>query len=98
MKQYALIGGRRVINIVAAEDESTIGPLATMYDVLDITDLSPAPAIGWERRLDGTWMPPLPVHMQDAWANTEVVEEVAEPAPSSKKKTKSSSDEEPATE
>lgn len=97
MKQFALIGARRVVNIVAAEDESTIGPLATMYDVLDITDLVPAPSVGWERRTDGTWVPPMPVHMQDAWANTEVVEEVEQPAPK-KKSAKSSSDEEPVTE
>lgn len=95
MKQFALIGARRVVNIIVAEDESTIGPLATMYDVLDVTDLSPAPSIGWERRADGVWCPPIPTHILASWGDTEVVEE---PAPVAKKKTKSSSDEEPVTE
>lgn len=98
MKQFALIGGRRVVNIVVAEDESTIGPLASMYDVLDITDLSPAPSIGWEHRADGTWIPALPLELKDSWGTTAVIEEVEQPAPAAKKKAAKSSSEEPATE
>jgi len=89
MKKFALVGGNKVANIVAAESASTIGPLADAFVVVDITDMPNPPSVGFVRNSDGTFSIELP-----RGTTLEVVEEEA-PKPSSKKK---ASDETPAEE
>jgi hypothetical protein len=89
MKKFALVGGNKVANIVAAESASTIGPLADVFVVVDITDMPNPPSVGSVRNSDGTFSLELPRGVV-----LEVVEEEA-PKPSSKKK---ASDETPAEE
>lgn len=58
MKKFALIGGGRVANILAAEDVNSIGSLAQSFITVDITDLSPAPSVGWGwSRTEGFFAP-----------------------------------------
>jgi hypothetical protein len=93
MKKFALIGGNIVQNIVAAESEETIGSEALLYTVVDITDMDVPPSVGWERRKDKSFIPPLPMDAKASWGV--VVEEEPAPKASSKKK---SSDDTPAEE
>jgi hypothetical protein len=46
MKKFALVGGGTVINIVVAENESSIGPAALALTAIDITNMDPAPSVG----------------------------------------------------
>lgn len=80
MKKFALVGGNKVANIVAAESASTIGPLADVFIVVDITDMPNPPSVGFMRNSDGTFSPELP-----RGVTLEVVEE--EPKASTTKKT-----------
>jgi len=58
MKKFALIGGGRVSNILAAEDAASLGGLAQSFITVDITDLSPAPSVGWGwSRTEGFFAP-----------------------------------------
>ena len=89
MKKFALVGGNKVANIVVAESAATIGPMADVFIVVDITDMPNPPSVGSLRNSDGTFSPELP-----RGVTLEVVEEEA-PKSSSKKK---ASDETPTEE
>lgn len=92
MKKFALVGGNKVANIVVAESAATIGPMADVFIVVDITDMPNPPSVGSVRNSDGTFALELPRGL----TLEEVVEEApAEPKSSSKKK---ASDETPAEE
>ena len=95
MKRFALVGGNKVANVVAAESASTIGPIADAFVVIDITDMPNPPSIGFERRPDGTFIPELPFEAKASWGVAVEEESVPAPKASSKKK---SSDETPAEE
>lgn len=60
MKKFALVGGNKVANVVAAESAATIGPLADVFIVVDITDMPNPPSVGSVRNSDGTFSPELP--------------------------------------
>jgi hypothetical protein len=96
MKKFALVGGNKVANIVAAESESTIGPIADAFIVIDITDMPNPPSVGFERRPDGTFIPELPLEAQASWGV--VVEEESATAPKASSKKKASDEETPAEE
>lgn len=86
MAKYALIGGGKVQNIVAADSVDNIGPQALMYLAVDITDLEPAPSVGWLYRKDKTFAPELPIDSAP-WG---YVAEEAAPAPKTTSTKKSS--------
>ena len=61
MKKFALVGGGKVQNIVAAESEDVIGPEAIMYAAIDITDSVLPPSVGWIYNMKTkTFAPELP--------------------------------------
>ena len=95
MKKFALVGGNKVANIVAAESASTIGPIADAFIVVDITDMPNPPSVGFERRPDGTFIPELPLEAKASWG---VVEEESAPTPKASSKKKASDEETPAEE
>ena len=72
MKKFALVGGNKVANIVAAESASTSGLLADVFIVVDITDMPNPPSVGFVRNSDGTFSIELP-----RGTTLEVVEEEA---------------------
>lgn len=87
MKKFALIGANRVANVVIAESEATIGPLASAFVVVDITDMENPPSVGFERLTDGTFLPDMPKEARATWGQeAPVVEEVPAPrAPSNRR-------------
>lgn len=97
MKKFALVGGGKVQNIVAACCEDEIGPEAVMYVAIDITDSVMPPSVGWTYNMKTkTFAPELPKGLP-AWE--ELVAAEAEAAPAAKASTKKkSSDETPAEE
>jgi hypothetical protein len=97
MKKFALVGGNKVANIVAAESAATIGPLADVFIVVDITDMQNPPSVGFERRADGTFIPELPFEAKASWG-VAVEEEESVPAPKASSKKKASDEETPAEE
>jgi hypothetical protein len=79
MKKFALVGGGKVQNIVAAESEDLIGPEAVMYAAIDITDSVMPPSVGWTYNMKTkTFAPELPKGLP-AWEEL-VAEAVAEEA------------------
>jgi hypothetical protein len=98
MKKFALVGGGKVQNIVAAESEDLIGPEAVMYVSIDITDSVMPPSVGWTYNMKTkTFAPELPKGLP-AWEEL-VAAAAEEAAPAAKASTKKkSSDETPAEE
>lgn len=79
MKKFALVGGGKVQNIVAACCEDEIGPEAVMYVAIDITDSVMPPSVGWTYNMKTkTFAPELPKGLP-AWEEL-VAEAVAEEA------------------
>jgi hypothetical protein len=98
MKKFALVGGGKVQNIVAAESEDLIGPEAVMYVAIDITDSVMPPSVGWTYNMKAkTFAPELPKGLP-VWEElvAAAAEEAAPAAKASSKK--KSSDETPAEE
>lgn len=61
MATYALVSGKDVINTVVADSEASLGAMALVYDVIDVTDLEFQPSTGWTRE-NGIFYPP---HLSD---------------------------------
>ena len=100
MKKFALVGGGKVQNIVAAESEDLIGPEAVMYVAIDITDSATAPSVGWLYNMKTkTFAPELPKGLP-VWEElvAEAAAEEAAPAAKASSTKKKSSDETPAEE
>jgi hypothetical protein len=98
MKKFALVGGGKVQNIVAAESEDVIGPEAIMYVAIDITDSVLPPSVGWIYNMKTkTFAPEMPKGLP-VWEElvAAAAEEAAPAAKTSSKK--KSSDETPAEE
>jgi len=57
MATYALISGNSVVNVVVADTEADLGPVANVYDVKNISGLNPQPSKGWAVSGD-TFIPP----------------------------------------
>jgi len=93
MKKFALVGGNKVANIVAAESAATIGPLADAFIVVDITDMTNPPSVGFVRNSDGTFSPELP-----RGVTLEAVVEEEAPAPSRSRRSAASAEETPTEE
>jgi len=61
MKKFALVAASKVQNIIVAESEDLIGPESLMYTVVDITDATFAPSVGWTYNFkEKTFAPELP--------------------------------------
>lgn len=57
MAKYALVDGDRITQVQVAESEDALGPLALLFEVVQIDGLDPEPARDWER-VNGVWAPP----------------------------------------
>jgi hypothetical protein len=82
MAVYALLSGSKVVNTVVADTASNIGPLADLYEVVDVTNFRIQPNNGWGRE-DGIWYPPgLSDEAKALWTNdgfpAAAVEEIIE--------------------
>jgi hypothetical protein len=67
MAKYALLSNGKVSDLVVADTEALVGPLASLYDVVDVTILDPQPSIGWTFE-GGVWFPPkLTVDAKALW-------------------------------
>lgn len=99
MKKFALVGGGKVQNIVAACCEDEIGPEAVMYVAIDITDSVMPPSVGWTYNMKTkTFAPELPKGLP-VWEELVAAAAEEEAAPAAKASTKKkSSDETPAEE
>lgn len=99
MKKFALIAAGKVQNIVVAESEDLIGPEAAMYVVVDITDATLAPSVGWTYNFkEKTFAPELPKGLP-TWEVLVAEAAAEEAAPAAKASSKKkSSDETPAEE
>ncbi len=92
MKKFALVGGNKVQNIVVAEDEKSIGPLANAYLCIDITDLPNPPSFGWNYSRTSGFYIDVPENLVSSLKGDTLTLEFAEPAKattSSKKKASS---------
>ena len=57
MAKYALVDGDRITQVQVAENEDALGPLALLFEVVQIDGLDPEPSRDWER-VNGVWCPP----------------------------------------
>lgn len=57
MAKYALVDNNLITQVQVAESEDALGPLALLFEVVQIDGLNPEPARDWER-VNGTWCPP----------------------------------------
>ena len=49
MAKYALVDDNLITQVQVAESEDALGPLALLFEVVQIDGLNPEPARGWER-------------------------------------------------
>lgn len=69
MAVYVLLSDTKVINTVVAETVDKIGPLADLYEVVDVTNFRLQPNNGWSRE-NGIWYPPgLSDEAKAIWTN-----------------------------
>ena len=57
MAKYALVDNNLITQVQVAESEDALGPLALLFEVVQIDGLDPEPAREWER-VNGVWCPP----------------------------------------
>lgn len=57
MAKYALVDGDRITQVQVAESEDALGPLALLFEVVQIDGLDPEPSRDWER-VNGVFCPP----------------------------------------
>jgi hypothetical protein len=78
MAKYALLSDTYVVNVVVSDTEDQIGVFASIYEVVDITNIDPQPGTGWTRE-SGVWYPPnLSPEAKLIWTNQGFVGEVEE--------------------
>lgn len=78
MAKYALIDNDKITQVQVADDIDALGVFAQLFEVVDITGLTPEPSRGWTRE-NGTWCPPgVPDAAKALWNGTGFDE--AEPA------------------
>jgi hypothetical protein len=78
MAKYALLSDSYVVNVVVSDTEDQIGIFASIYEVVDITNINPQPGTGWTRE-NGVWYPPnLSPEAKLIWTNQGFVGEVEE--------------------
>jgi len=69
MAKYALLSNGKVSDLVVADTEAHVGPLASLYDLVDVTNLDPQPSVGWTLE-GGVWFPPrLTVAARALWSS-----------------------------
>ena len=67
MAKYALVDGDRITQVQVADSEDALGPLALLFEVVQIDGLDPEPSRDWER-VNGVWCPPgLPEDAKALW-------------------------------
>jgi hypothetical protein len=70
MAKYALVDDNLITQVQVAESEDALGPLALLFEVVQIDGLNPEPARGWER-VNGFWCPPgVPEAAKALWNGT----------------------------
>ena len=70
MAKYALVDNNLITQVQVAESEDALGPLALLFEVVQIDGLNPEPARDWER-VNGTWCPPgVPEAAKALWNGT----------------------------
>lgn len=70
MAKYALVDGDRITQVQVAESEDALGPLALLFEVVQIDGLDPEPSRDWER-VNGVWCPPgVPEAAKELWDGT----------------------------
>jgi len=70
MAKYALVDNNRITQVQVAESEDALGPLALLFEVVQIDGLDPEPSRDWER-VNGTWCPPgVPEAAKALWNGT----------------------------
>lgn len=57
MAKFALVDDNIITQVQVAEDIDSLGPLALLFEVVQVDGLSPEPSRGWTR-VDGVWFPP----------------------------------------
>jgi len=100
MAKYALIDGTKVAQVVVADSEEAIGVMGQLFDVVDVTWLTPQPAQNWSVE-NGVFYPPMTAEAKKLWngagfddpnvVDAEVIEEEVKEieAPAKGKKAKS---------
>ena len=62
MAVYVLLDGPHVVYSFVADSPESLGYYNELYEIIDTTNLSPTPSVGWTR-IGGKWFPP---NMTDA--------------------------------
>ncbi len=57
MPKYALVDNNKITQVQVAEDESALGALGLVFEVVNLDGLDPEPSRDWER-INGVWYPP----------------------------------------
>jgi hypothetical protein len=57
MANYALLSNGKVINHLLAASVADLGEQASIYDVVDVTNVYPQPSVNWTLEGD-VWFPP----------------------------------------
>ena len=87
MAKFALVDDNIITQVQVAEDIDSLGPLALLFEVVQVDGLSPEPSRGWTRA-NGVWFPPsTPEAAKELWNGTgfEAIEAPAEEEEPSKK-------------
>lgn len=80
MAKFALVDNDIITQVQVAEDIDSLGPLALLFEVVQVDGLSPEPSRGWTRA-DGVWFPPsTPEAAKELWNGSgfEAIEAPAE--------------------
>jgi hypothetical protein len=80
MAKFALVDNDIITQVQVAEDIDSLGPLALIFEVVQVDGLEPEPARGWTRA-NGVWFPPTtPEAAKELWNGSgfEVLEAPAE--------------------
>lgn len=67
MAKFALVDNDIITQVQVAEDIDSLGPLALLFEVVQVDGLEPEPSRGWSR-VNGAWLPPsVPETAKELW-------------------------------